>query len=186
MKVKRTFLILVFSMAGALAGVLVSDVLINISLVDAMYRTPIIIAMTFLFLSVSLLLTSSTGKEIQDAYWKMALLRKVIVISKKLDNVSIVTNDELNEMIDTTVDINEKHDISSVMPKIKEDVIPNPGYNDNPNLEFNNNPNLEFNNNTNSGFNNNTNLGFNNNSNLEFNNNSNAGIKPTIKLKRQI
>ena len=32
------------------------------------------------------------GKEVQDGYWKIAVLRKLTVISKKLDNVQISTN----------------------------------------------------------------------------------------------
>lgn len=101
MKVKRVFLILVFAMAGALTGVLISDLVINVLFFNLLYRTPIIIVSTLLMISLALLLTAGTGKAVQDAYWKMALLRKVIVISKKLDNVSVVANDELDEMIDT-------------------------------------------------------------------------------------
>lgn len=101
MKVKRVFLILVFAAAGALAGVMISDVVINVLFLNILYRTPIIIIATLLMISLALLLTAGTGKDVQDAYWKMALLRKVIVISKKLDNVSVVANDELDEMIDT-------------------------------------------------------------------------------------
>ena len=86
MKVKRVFLILVFTVVGAFVGKLVSDLVINVFEFET---------------SIALLLTAGTGKAIQDAYWKMALLRKVIVISKKLDNVSIVANDELDEMIDS-------------------------------------------------------------------------------------
>ncbi len=101
MKVKRVFLILVFAAAGALAGVMISDVVINVLFLNILYRTPIIIVSTLLMVALALLLTAGTGKAVQDAYWKMALLRKVIVISKKLDNVSVVANDELDEMIDT-------------------------------------------------------------------------------------
>lgn len=101
MKVKRVFLILVFAAAGALAGVMISDVVITVLFLNILYRTPIIIISTLLMISLALLLTAGTGKDIQDAYWKIALLRKIIVISKKLDNVSVVANDELDEMIDT-------------------------------------------------------------------------------------
>ena len=101
MKVKRVFLILVFAMAGALAGVMISDVVINVLFLNILYRTPIIVVATLLMISLALLLTAGTGAAVQDAYWKMALMRKVIVISKKLDNVSVVANDELDEMIDT-------------------------------------------------------------------------------------
>ena len=108
MRVKRIFLILVFASAGALFGKLVSDIVFNIAIfLDIIYRIPIIVISTLLMISLALLLTAGTGKDVQDAYWKMALLRKVIVISKKLDNVSIVANDELDEMIDTLNELEE-------------------------------------------------------------------------------
>lgn len=115
MKVKRIFLILVFAIAGALIGMVVSDVVIPILQLDAFYRTPIIIVSTLLMLSIALLLTAGTGRAVQDAYWKMALLRKVIVISKKLDNVSVVANEELDEMIDSLNGIEGKKEIENVM-----------------------------------------------------------------------
>lgn len=119
MKVKRVFLILVFAMAGALAGVLISDLVINVLFFNLLYRTPIIIVSTLLMISLALLLTAGTGKAVQDAYWKMALLRKVIVISKKLDNVSVVANDELDEMIDN---LNEFEGLKEV--KTKKNILP--------------------------------------------------------------
>ncbi len=116
-KVKRVFLILTFTIAGAFGGMLISDILItNIGLLDIIYRAPIIIISSLLMLSLALLLTAGTGRIVQDAYWKMALLRKVIVISKKLDNVSIVANDELDEMIDTLNELEEAK-IKSIRPK---------------------------------------------------------------------
>lgn len=108
LKIKRVFLILVFACAGALAGMLISDVVVNVLFLDIIYRTPIVIVSTLLMIALALLLTAGTGRAVQDAYWKMALLRKVIVISKKLDNVSIVANDELDEMIDTLNEFEEK------------------------------------------------------------------------------
>lgn len=108
LKVKRVFLILVFAVAGALAGMLISDLLVvNVLVFDIAYRTPIVVISTLLMVSITLLLTAGTGRAVQDAYWKMALLRKVIVISKKLDNVSVVANDELDEMIDTLNELEE-------------------------------------------------------------------------------
>lgn len=108
LKVKRVFLILVFAVAGALAGMLISDLLVvNVLVFDIAYRTPIVVISTLLMVSIALLLTAGTGRAVQDAYWKMALLRKVIVISKKLDNVSVVANDELDEMIDTLNELEE-------------------------------------------------------------------------------
>ena len=52
----------------------------------------IITISTLLFFAISLLVTAGTAKEVQDGYWKIAVLRKLTVISKKLDNVQISTN----------------------------------------------------------------------------------------------
>jgi len=122
MKVKRVFLILFFTAIGAFAGILVSDVMINVAYLDMLYRTPIIVISSLFMMAIALLLTAGTGKAVQDAYWKMALLRKVIVISKKLDNVSIVANDELDEMIDTLNEL-EENQIDKNTPKAKKEKV---------------------------------------------------------------
>ena len=91
-KVKRVFFMVVFSIIGAALGVALSELIVNILRFDA-YLKPIIITIsTLLFFSISLLITAGTAKEVQDGYWKIAVLRKLTVISKKLDNVQISTN----------------------------------------------------------------------------------------------
>lgn len=91
-KVKRVFFMIVFSIIGAALGVALSELIVNILRFDA-YLKPIIITIsTLLFFAISLLVTAGTAKEVQDGYWKIAVLRKLTVISKKLDNVQISTN----------------------------------------------------------------------------------------------
>lgn len=91
-KVKRVFFMVVFSIIGAALGVALSELIVNILRFDA-YLKPIIITIsTLLFFAISLLVTAGTAKEVQDGYWKIAVLRKLTVISKKLDNVQISTN----------------------------------------------------------------------------------------------
>ena len=91
-KVKRVFFMVVFSIIGAVLGVALSELIVNILRFDA-YLKPIIITIsTLLFFAISLLVTAGTAKEVQDGYWKIAVLRKLTVISKKLDNVQISTN----------------------------------------------------------------------------------------------
>lgn len=86
LKVKRGFLMLLFSIIGATIGVIISSFLINtLTILGPSSRVIIIAVSTVLFFSISLLLTAGTGKEVQDGYWKMAVLRKLTVISKKLD-----------------------------------------------------------------------------------------------------
>lgn len=86
LQVKRVFLMIVFSVVGAFIGILLSQFLIDVLLIlDASYKVVFITVSTLLFFGISLLLTAGTGKEVQEGYWKMAVLRKLTVISKKLD-----------------------------------------------------------------------------------------------------
>ena len=86
LQVKRVFLMIIFSIIGAFVGILLSQFLVDLLLViDAGYKAIIITGCTLLFFALSLLLTAGTGKEVQEGYWKMAVLRKLTVISKKLD-----------------------------------------------------------------------------------------------------
>ena len=86
LKVKRIFLMLIFSIIGCALGIVISQFLTDVLLLQL--SKPVIIAIsTIIFFSISLLLTVGTGKEIQEGYWKMAVLRKLTVISKKLDNL---------------------------------------------------------------------------------------------------
>ncbi len=87
LKVKRIVFLLLFSAIGALIGIVLSDLLINV-LTFSNINKPVIIALsTVVFFSLSLLATTGTEKNIQDGYLKIAVLRKLTVISKKLDNL---------------------------------------------------------------------------------------------------
>ena len=85
LKVKRIVLVILFSIAGAIAGIVISDFIVNILNSDAKYRVLIIIVSTLIFFAMSLLCTTGTGEKVQEGYWKMAMLRKLTIISKKLD-----------------------------------------------------------------------------------------------------
>lgn len=111
-KVKRAFLMLIFSIVGALIGVALSELIVNILLFDQSFRVVITAASTLLFFGISLLITANTGKEVQDGYWKIAVLRKLTVISKKLDAL---------ENLDTS-NPNVKKAISA-LSDIKDDVF---------------------------------------------------------------
>ena len=96
LQVKRIFLMIVFSIVGAFIGILLSQFLIDVLLVlSSSFKAVIIAVSTLLFFGISLLLTAGTGKEVQEGYWKMAVLRKLTVISKKLDYLENL-NDEPN------------------------------------------------------------------------------------------
>lgn len=119
LKVKRIFLMLIFSIIGAFIGIVISQFLIDLLLVlDSSFKVIIIALSTLLFFTISLLLTVGTGKEIQEGYWKMAVLRKLTVISKKLDcleNLNISDNHSLEIVQNTAKEIKEEleKDISS-------------------------------------------------------------------------
>ena len=95
LQVKRVFLMIVFSVVGAFIGIVLSQFLIDVLLVlDSSFKVIIIAVSTLLFFCISLLLTAGTGKEVQEGYWKMAVLRKLTVISKKLDYLENIDLEE--------------------------------------------------------------------------------------------
>ena len=98
-KVRRIFLILLFSIIGCLIGIFISDIINTITINDS-YRPIIISILTLMFFAISLLLTIGTAREVQDGYWKMAVLRKLTVMSKKLDSLGELENfkEELNDL----------------------------------------------------------------------------------------
>lgn len=86
LQVKRIFLMILFSIIGAFVGIVISQFLVDVlTIFSAPFKILIIAISTILFFAISLLLTVGTAKEVQEGYWKMAVLRKLTVISKKLD-----------------------------------------------------------------------------------------------------
>jgi predicted membrane protein len=95
LKVKRVFFMLAFSIIGAIIGIAISELIVNILTFSTSLRYIIIAASTLLFFAISLLVTAGTGKEVQEGYWKIAVLRKLTVISKKLDNIQIISTENV-------------------------------------------------------------------------------------------
>lgn len=94
-QVKRVVLIILLSCIGAGIGIGIGAILkgtINITT----YNSLIIAISTIIFFLLSLVITAGTGKEVQDGYWKIALLRKLTAIQKTLE-----TNNELLAKDDT-------------------------------------------------------------------------------------
>lgn len=83
-QVKRIVLIIILSSLGAALGVLIGKILES-TLKMTSFNNLIIIISTIIFFLLSLLLTVGTGKEVQDGYWKIAVLRKLTVIQKNLE-----------------------------------------------------------------------------------------------------
>lgn len=117
LQVKRVFLMILFAVIGAFVGIVLSQFLIDVLLVlDPNYKTAIIAVSTLLFFGISLLLTAGTGKEVQEGYWKMAVLRKLTVISKKLDN--------LENLDEATPE--QKEVVKNVIKDVKEEIQKEP------------------------------------------------------------
>lgn len=91
LQVKRVVLIILFSIIGAGLGIGIG-MLLKGTLQVSSYNNAIIIVLTILFFLLSLLITAGTGKEVQDGYWKIAVLRKLTAIQK--------TMEETNELIE--------------------------------------------------------------------------------------
>lgn len=117
LQVKRVFLMIIFALVGAFIGIVLSQFLIDVLLVlDSSFKVIIITVSTLLFFGISLLLTAGTGKEVQEGYWKMAVLRKLTVISKKLDYLE---NFDMNEPT-------EKEAVKKVAREIKKEIKKEP------------------------------------------------------------
>ncbi len=93
LKFRRVFFIIVFSLVGCLVGMLANHFLTEILQLGEYLKYICIAAGVIIFFLLSLLCTAGTGKQIQEGYWKIAVLRKLTVISKKLDRVQIKEND---------------------------------------------------------------------------------------------
>lgn len=103
-KVKRVFLLIIFTILGTSIGVVASSYIIDILMFTPSLRPVIIIISAILFLLVALLLTANTAKTIQDGYWKIAVLRKLTLISKKLDSLENLENlDSLKNLNKTKI-----------------------------------------------------------------------------------
>ena len=113
LKVKRVFLMILFSIIGAIVGIVLSQFLVDVlKVLDTIFKAIIIIVSTLLFFGISLLLTANVGRDVQEGYWKMAVLRKLTVISKKLDYL---------ENLDTT-DKNHIQTVKKVAKEVKEEI----------------------------------------------------------------
>lgn len=85
MKFRRVFLLIFFSIIGCIIGIVLSSYLIELLFLPQNIRIPIIAGATLFFFFITLFSTSKISKDIQDGYWKIAVLRKLTLISKKLD-----------------------------------------------------------------------------------------------------
>jgi len=118
-KVKRIFFMLTFSIVGCIIGIVASDYIVNILGFDSIFRTILVAISTLFFFSISLLVTANTGKEVQDGYWKIAVLRKLSVISQKLDtpNINPVEINNVSKALNQTITESLEEDNITIKPK---------------------------------------------------------------------
>ena len=102
--VKKWFIILLFSIFGTALGFVISEFVIDVLNEIVMYRVALIAGATFLGFFMGLLLTANTNSNIQDAYWKIEVMKKINIISDKLGKV---------EIKDLTVVNNNHHKINN-------------------------------------------------------------------------
>ena len=106
MKFRRVFLLRFFSIIGCIIGIILSSYLIELLFLPQNIRIPIIAGATLIFFFITLFSTYKINKDIQDGYWKMAVLRKLTLISKKLDaldNLKKLENLDYLKTLDSSV-----------------------------------------------------------------------------------
>lgn len=112
LKIRKILYMLIFSILGSALGVVISDYIVDILLFNPILRVIIISVSTLLFFWFSLLITANTEKDVQDGYWKIAVLKKLEDISEKLDDV---------EKIKTLDPVIEGESISEIDETIEEE-----------------------------------------------------------------
>lgn len=100
LKVRQIAIIIGLSLFGCIVGRYIGSFLVDILMFKTLAYNISVIVTTLIFLCIALMATANTARDVQDAYWKIAVLRKLTVISKKLDNVSDETKKEIKSAID--------------------------------------------------------------------------------------
>lgn len=103
LKVKQIFVMILLSVIGCVIGRFIGQYLVEVLLFDVTNLYISVTVSTLLFFSIAALITSGTSKEVQEAYWRIAVLRKLTVISKKLDVLPADTKEELKDVVKTVV-----------------------------------------------------------------------------------
>ena len=146
LKFRRVFLLILFTVLGTSLGVVISDYIVNILLFPSFLRIIIVSVSAVLFLAFALLITATTGKEVQDSYWKIAVYKKLVVISKKLDNLDSLENQKSSkkESIVTSISKETKEppqssNDSETITSISEENLENNNNDNNDNNDNNSN-----------------------------------------------
>lgn len=106
-KFKRVFCIIFFTAIGSALGAVISSYVVDVLLFPKFWSPIIVVISSLLFLAIANLMTANTGKEVQDSYWKIAVYKKLAIISKKLDNLEKLEKLENLEKINNILNPNE-------------------------------------------------------------------------------
>ena len=117
-QVKRVIVIILLSCLGAAIGVLIGKILESTVKVTS-FNNAIIAVSTIIFFLLAILLTVGTGKQVQDGYWRIAVLRKLTVIQKNLELNNELLKGSDKYLKENMISINSK--VSIVDDELKED-----------------------------------------------------------------
>lgn len=121
---KRIFSIIFFTALGSALGAIISSYIIDVLLFPKFLSPIIVVISSLLFLGIANLMTANTGKEIQDAYWKIAVYKKLAIISKKLDNLEKLENlEKINNFLNPNEEKVESSKIKNSKDSDKEQSI---------------------------------------------------------------
>ncbi|MCR5185539.1 MAG: hypothetical protein K6D97_00265 [Clostridia bacterium] len=106
LKVKRIFFIIFFTLAGSILGGVLSSYLVDVLMFYDISKSNIVLIFALVSFIFASFFTTSISQAIQDGYWKIATLRKLTLISKKLDSLKKIEellNPEIANEIKETV-----------------------------------------------------------------------------------
>ena len=110
LKVKRIFFIIFFTLVGSILGGVLSSYLVDVLMFYDISKNNIVLIFALVFFTFSIFFTTSISQTIQDGYWKIATLRKLTLISKKLDSLQkieqMLTPEIANDIKEAVKDIN--------------------------------------------------------------------------------
>lgn len=123
-KVKRVFLILALSALGAAIGILISMIYETATQTNTL-KPAIIAVSTIIMFAISILLTTGTAREVQDGYWKIAVLRKLTTIQKLLETNNELLEKNANKTISSNTIVKKDKTLSKNKKKEKniQDVV---------------------------------------------------------------
>ena len=116
-KVKRVFFIVLIALGGSILGGFLSTYLVDILMFSNLSKSHIVIAFALASFILGEIVTTGMERTVHDGYWKMATLRKLTLVSKKLDRLEriekILSNiDDDEDIIKNDIEENYENNYS--------------------------------------------------------------------------